>query len=121
MGTSPSWRRRILSASMSIQTTSLPRSAKQAPVTRPTYPVPMTAIFMTNDCREQPPTTAIFRSIEVPMPGDVRRSGNGIDEDWNELAARDDAGGQAASDVTVGLQSAAALQLDAGPALAVTP
>src|SRR5580692_3395473 len=33
-------------ASMSTQHTSLPDSAKQVPVTRPTYPVPMTAIFM---------------------------------------------------------------------------
>ena len=36
----------ILSASISTQVTSLPLSAKHVPVTRPTYPVPMTAIFM---------------------------------------------------------------------------
>ena len=32
--------------SMSTQQTSLPVSAKQVPVTRPTYPVPITAIFI---------------------------------------------------------------------------
>src|SRR5262245_13352442 len=31
---------------MSAQTTSLPVSARQAPATRPTYPVPTTAIFI---------------------------------------------------------------------------
>src|ERR1700761_9812713 len=33
-------------ASMSTQITSLPVSAKQVPVTKPTYPVPTTAIFI---------------------------------------------------------------------------
>ena len=37
---------RILAASLSTQMTALPVSAKQAPTTSPTYPVPMTAIFM---------------------------------------------------------------------------
>src|SRR5512138_1695081 len=36
----------ILAASTSRQTTSFPDSAKQVPVTSPTYPVPTTAIFM---------------------------------------------------------------------------
>jgi hypothetical protein len=36
MGTSPAFRRAILAASTSTQTTSLPASARQAPVTRPT-------------------------------------------------------------------------------------
>src|SRR3954465_8962546 len=31
---------------LSTQTTSLPLSAKQLPTTRPTYPVPITAIFI---------------------------------------------------------------------------
>src|SRR2546421_10910839 len=44
MGISPARRRSILSASMSTQNTSLPSSAKPAAVTRPTYPVPMTAM-----------------------------------------------------------------------------
>jgi hypothetical protein len=36
----------ILSTLMSMQVTELPVSAKQVPVTRPTYPVPTTAIFI---------------------------------------------------------------------------
>ena len=41
--------RRSSPASMSPQMTSLPMSAKPAPATRPTYPVPMTQIFMAFD------------------------------------------------------------------------
>src|SRR5437763_3139054 len=44
----PASRSAILAASLSTQTTSLPRSAKTAPVTNPTYPVPTTQMFMTN-------------------------------------------------------------------------
>src|SRR5487761_115623 len=40
MGTSPPLRRSILPASTSTQTTWLPASARQAPVTKPTYPEP---------------------------------------------------------------------------------
>jgi len=36
IGISPAFRRAILAASMSTQTTSFPASARQAPVTRPT-------------------------------------------------------------------------------------
>ncbi len=46
MGTSPLRMRSTLAASMSTQMTWLPVSAKQVPVTKPTYPVPTTAIFM---------------------------------------------------------------------------
>jgi hypothetical protein len=35
-----------LAASLSTQTTSFPFSARQAPATSPTYPVPTTAIFI---------------------------------------------------------------------------
>src|SRR5260370_41022236 len=42
MGTPPSFSLAILSLSMSVQTTSCPASARHAPVTRPTYPQPMT-------------------------------------------------------------------------------
>src|SRR2546426_1521169 len=42
----PPSRSEILTASLSTQTTSLPRSAKTAPVTSPTYPVPTTQMFM---------------------------------------------------------------------------
>src|SRR5713226_4478250 len=45
----PALRDSILARSLSTQTTSLPRSAKTAPVTSPTYPVPTTQMFMTDD------------------------------------------------------------------------
>src|SRR5262245_13317336 len=46
MGTLPLASARILAASLSTHTTSLPLSAKHTPATRPTYPVPTTAILM---------------------------------------------------------------------------
>src|SRR6266540_3207768 len=42
----PVLRDSILARSLSTQITSLPRSAKTAPVTSPTYPVPTTQMFM---------------------------------------------------------------------------
>src|SRR4051812_5830689 len=36
----------IFAATLSMQVTALPLSARQVPVTRPTYPLPTTAIFM---------------------------------------------------------------------------
>src|SRR6266508_1941061 len=45
MGIRPVRKDSILARSLSTQTTSLPRSAKTAPVTSPTYPVPTTQIF----------------------------------------------------------------------------
>ena len=44
IGISPRFRRAILSSSRSTQTTSIPNSEKQAPDTRPTYPVPIIAM-----------------------------------------------------------------------------
>src|SRR6187431_3465948 len=46
MGILPARSVRIFVPSLSTQTTSLPLSAKQAPATSPTYPVPITAIFI---------------------------------------------------------------------------
>src|SRR5690606_31856950 len=49
----PSRRRSILTSSASMHSTSWPLSARQAPVTRPTYPVPTTLTFITRlllDC-----------------------------------------------------------------------
>src|SRR5215475_4063161 len=46
MGILPARSVRIFAPSLSTQITSLPLSAKQAPATSPTYPVPMTAIFI---------------------------------------------------------------------------
>src|SRR3989442_12955218 len=57
MGIRPPRRDSILARSLSTQTTSLPRSAKTAPVTSPTYPVPTTQMFMTDgthDSRQAP-------------------------------------------------------------------
>src|SRR5688572_2961820 len=45
MGISPPLSVAILSASLSTQITALPFSARHAPTTRPTYPVPITPIF----------------------------------------------------------------------------
>src|SRR6266540_598820 len=45
MGIFPRWSIRIFASLLSTHTTSLPLSAKQAPATSPTYPVPTTAIF----------------------------------------------------------------------------
>src|SRR5712664_211541 len=42
MGTPPALSLAMRSRSMSVQTTSCPASARQAPVTKPTYPQPMT-------------------------------------------------------------------------------
>ncbi len=46
MGIVPLMRLSILRLSMSTHVTSMPTSAKQAPDTRPTYPVPTIAIFI---------------------------------------------------------------------------
>src|SRR5215207_8681547 len=52
MGTSFRCNRAIFSASTSTQTTSLPVSAKHAPATRPTYPLPTTATCMSRLVRD---------------------------------------------------------------------
>src|SRR5919109_3751440 len=46
MGTRPFLSIRIFASSLSTHVTSLPVSARQAPRTNPTYPLPTTAIFM---------------------------------------------------------------------------
>src|SRR5262245_42763804 len=46
MGSWPSWSIAILLSTLSTQVTWTPNSAKHAPVTRPTYPVPTTAMFI---------------------------------------------------------------------------
>src|SRR4051812_21325512 len=58
MGMRPASRSAILAASLSTQTTSLPRSAKTAPVTRPTYPVPTTQMFMADGSHDSRGHTA---------------------------------------------------------------
>src|SRR4029078_9925743 len=46
MGICPCCSMSIFCATLSTQVTSMPKSARQAPVTRPTYPVPTTQICM---------------------------------------------------------------------------
>src|SRR4029450_10467428 len=46
MGILPRCKDRTFAGSLSTQTTSFPFSARHAPATRPTYPLPMTAIFI---------------------------------------------------------------------------
>ena len=46
IGSPPAFSVAIFLSSLSMQVTSLPQSAKQVPVTSPTYPVPMKAIFI---------------------------------------------------------------------------
>src|SRR5688572_24900706 len=55
---------------MSAHTTSLPVSAKQAPATRPTYPVPTTATFMHADLHQ--PRTGCQPTARPSSP--VRRT-----------------------------------------------
>jgi len=57
MGIIPFFILSTFSASISTHTTLFPVSAKQVPVTKPTYPVPITAIFM--NCPEGTPSELI--------------------------------------------------------------
>src|SRR6516225_2053908 len=50
MGTRPAWSVLTFASSLSTQITLWPTSAKQAPVTSPTYPEPMIEISMNDDC-----------------------------------------------------------------------
>src|SRR5688572_5250630 len=68
MGICPRWSMAILPASMSQQVTSLPMSANPAPATSPTYPVPMTHIFMT---AREANTAALPRKVGVIEPGQM--------------------------------------------------
>src|SRR5918999_1220434 len=76
MGISLRWSRAILSASLSTQTTSLPVSARQAPATRPTYPLPITATCMSrlfrhcvSSIHDQLGVAADHRVVEVRVIG----------------------------------------------------
>ena len=46
IGITPSWSLLILLLSISMQVTLLPISAKQVPLTKPTYPLPITVKFI---------------------------------------------------------------------------
>src|SRR6185503_8586992 len=67
IGISPALRRAIFFSSRSRQNTVLPASARQAPVTRPTYPVPMTVTFM--------PSTLCESWCQLELLGSPRRIG----------------------------------------------
>src|SRR3979490_207759 len=89
---------------LSTQTTSLPRSAKTAPVTSPTYPVPTTQMFMDSETRgpydtkhEAPEATSgpgpVGRSEEAPEEplGDHSR------EEQEQVEVREEEEGQPAA------------------------
>src|SRR3970040_1409765 len=82
MGISPRRKAATLASSLSTQTTSLPVSARQAPTTRPTYPVPTTAISKcspplvwaaADDARHE-------RARAAANPGLEHRPGGGLPE-----------------------------------------
>src|SRR5574342_1048149 len=53
IGQMPFFKRAIFDSSISLHTTLWPISARHAPVVRPTYPVPITAIFIENTFRNR--------------------------------------------------------------------
>src|SRR6516164_2096203 len=63
MGTPPAWSLAMRSRSMSVQTTSCPASARQAPVTSPTYPHPMT-----ERRKGKPPSTELNSATASRFP-----------------------------------------------------
>src|SRR5438876_7129415 len=71
MGIFPSFNALTLASSRSRQKTSLPMSARQAPVTRPTYPVPTTVTFMSSSRCEVELFAAPRR---VGLPAAARRA-----------------------------------------------
>jgi hypothetical protein len=58
-------RRAILPASLSMQITVCPKSARQAPETRPTYPDPTTAMRITHSCSVFPRQRRGFEKIRI--------------------------------------------------------
>src|SRR6478752_6930305 len=64
MGIRPRRSIRTFASTLSTQTTSLPVSARQAPTTRPTYPVPTTAIFI----RVPTPVAEAAKAETLPQP-----------------------------------------------------
>src|SRR5688572_29672749 len=72
MGISPRRSASTFAASASTQTTVLPFSARQAPTTRPTYPVPTTAIFRSppgNGAHARPRRWAAARQFSMAEAG----------------------------------------------------
>src|SRR3954468_5598398 len=102
MGMPPARSISTLLASLSMQTTSWPNSDRQAPDTRPTYPVPMMAIRM-----KSPSDCAFFglyaiqlqavcgRSVAIGCRKDraaqrlVRLGRRGIGIEWDDARRRD--------------------------------
>src|SRR3972149_6856627 len=90
MGMIPRFSESIFALSLSTQVTSLPRSAKTAPVTSPTYPVPTTQMF-----KVEPPSRAPgYQTTGLPRqscaPRHSRRTTAGpLREDVSQQTLRD--------------------------------
>src|ERR1700684_2193084 len=72
IGSSPRVRRSILPASLSTQVSDTPNSEKQAPETRPTYPVPIIAIRISRlpserlaTAAQNGPAAGLFRYLSL--------------------------------------------------------
>src|ERR1700682_2172143 len=92
MGIFPSLSVAIFDSSLSTQMTSFPFSARQAPTTSPTYPVPTTAIFIVYPCAEFQPHTRHPRA-GVPERTQTRTShGRDAAEYHNNMLTTNDLG-----------------------------
>src|SRR5258705_4589589 len=87
MGIPPARSVSTLAASLSMQITSWPNSDRQAPDTRPTYPVPMMAIRM-----ESPTDCAFFGldavQLQAVCPAPIRPCQNRVAEPHVRLVRR---------------------------------
>src|SRR5881394_3637070 len=68
MGMPPAWRTLTFSLLLSTQMTWWPTSAKQVPVTRPTYPVPMIVSFMSQQRAHEPPRASAGGAKPLTSP-----------------------------------------------------
>src|SRR4026207_78953 len=75
MGIRPRRSIRTFASTLSTQMTSLPVSAKQAPTTRPTYPVPTTAILiaLVYSLTKPPPYHAADKRVNRLIGKELRR------------------------------------------------
>src|ERR1051326_820375 len=71
MGICPFFSASIFLTSTSTQMTSLPKSARPAPVTNPTYPVPMTEMF--KPVASEPPGLQASQETETRHPESAER------------------------------------------------
>src|SRR5580765_6521135 len=73
MGMPPAWRTLTFSLLLSTQMTWWPTSAKQVPVTKPTYPVPMIVSFMSQQRAHEPPPASAGGAKPLTSPAAPRR------------------------------------------------